>query len=96
MAFKILVNDIFIHLFTVQKVGSHLKSSLFLLSSLSYPSPHEILTMKPTSKLRKLEVEGNFLNLIKGSYQRTFNVEILGAFLLKAGTRDVHHHCFFC
>lgn len=41
--------------------------------------------------LRKIEIERNCLNLIKGTYKKpTLNNERLNAFLLKSGTRQVY------
>lgn len=74
MAFRILVNDISIHLLTFQKPGGHLKTPLFpTFISLLSKSSHNPNNKTNKHTLRKLEIEGTFLNLKKkGNCQRIF------------------------
>lgn len=62
MALKILVNDISIHGYIIQKPGDYIK---FLLAN----SSSNLRNKANEQTLRKLEIERNFIHRIKGSYQ---------------------------
>lgn len=62
MALQILVNDISIHGYIIQKPGGYIK---FLLAN----SSSNLRNKANEQTLRKLEIERNFVHGIKGNYQ---------------------------